>query len=44
MTVRQLLTGISSFELTEWMAHDALTAAEQEHARSKSEMKAQLRH
>ena len=44
MTVAELLARISSFELTEWMAHDELTAAERDHAQKQAEMKAQLRH
>lgn len=43
MTVRELLTRISSFELTEWMAHDALSVVEREHAEKEAEMKARVR-
>lgn len=43
MTVGELLARISSLELTEWMAHDALTALDAEHAAKTAEMKSGLK-
>ena len=43
MTVADLLSRVSSLELTDWIAHDELSAVEREHAQKEAEMKAQMR-
>lgn len=43
MTVGELDERISSAELTEWQAHDQLTAYEQEQEQKRAEMEARMR-
>ena len=43
MTVAELGARMSSAELTNWMAHDLLTAAEREHESQMAEQRARAR-
>ena len=44
MTVSELSERMSSAELTSWIAHDSLTAAENEHEAAMSAQRAKRRH
>ena len=43
MTVKDLLSRISSAELSEWMANDALTAVERQHESNAQALKASFK-
>lgn len=43
MTVAEMLSRLSSFELSEWMAHDELTALEIEHAQNHAQARQSMK-
>jgi len=43
MTVDDLLLRVSSYELSEWMAHDELTVKESEHAQAAAQTRQAVR-
>ena len=43
MTVQQMLSNISSYEITEWIAYYILEAEDQEAANKRAEMRSKMR-